>query len=337
MWRSALARCLVWFVALAGLGLFATAQESVGNIYGHAVDEHGDADPGRDRDADRRPAPRSTTVTRRRRPLPVPLGSTRPLHGRRHDAGLHDRHARERRRHPRPQHRRGHRAEALGGRRSRSPSRARRRCSTRVRPRPARRSPTQELEEHPDHPRHLRHDAAGAGHPDSTSANMAGIHTADVGGPGLHQQGLRRSPRTSSTASRSPTTPTATSTAGRTAASPLYFDFETFDERRDRDRRLAPRPADARRHDQRRDQEAAPTSSRARPATSTRRPTGSRATCSAEAKSRGLPDRPDPVRAGLRRRGRRPDRPGPGLDLGRRLASGLRPHLHGIRLVRATR
>lgn len=46
MWRSALARCLVWFVALAGLGLSAVAQESAGNIFGHATDEQGSGVPG---------------------------------------------------------------------------------------------------------------------------------------------------------------------------------------------------------------------------------------------------------------------------------------------------
>jgi hypothetical protein len=46
MWRSSLARVLIWFVALAGLGLYAGAQQSTGNIYGHAVDEQGHGIPG---------------------------------------------------------------------------------------------------------------------------------------------------------------------------------------------------------------------------------------------------------------------------------------------------
>lgn len=41
MWRSVWARVLVWFVALAGLGLPMYAQENSGDIYGHAVDEQG--------------------------------------------------------------------------------------------------------------------------------------------------------------------------------------------------------------------------------------------------------------------------------------------------------
>jgi hypothetical protein len=46
MWRSVLARTLIWFVALAGLGLPVYAQENSGNIYGHAVDEQGAGLPG---------------------------------------------------------------------------------------------------------------------------------------------------------------------------------------------------------------------------------------------------------------------------------------------------
>ena len=34
MWRSFLARVLVWFVALAALGLYAAAQTNTGNVYG---------------------------------------------------------------------------------------------------------------------------------------------------------------------------------------------------------------------------------------------------------------------------------------------------------------
>ncbi|MGH9366476.1 MAG: TonB-dependent receptor [Thermoanaerobaculia bacterium] len=37
---------LVWFVALAGLGLFALAQENTGNIFGRAIDENGGPLPG---------------------------------------------------------------------------------------------------------------------------------------------------------------------------------------------------------------------------------------------------------------------------------------------------
>jgi len=46
MWRSYLARVLVWFVALAGLGLYATAQTNTGNVYGNVIDEQGMAVPG---------------------------------------------------------------------------------------------------------------------------------------------------------------------------------------------------------------------------------------------------------------------------------------------------
>ena len=46
MWRSYLARVLVWFVALAGLGLYAEAQTNTGNVYGNVIDESGSALPG---------------------------------------------------------------------------------------------------------------------------------------------------------------------------------------------------------------------------------------------------------------------------------------------------
>lgn len=46
MWRSYLARVLVWFVALAGLGLNAFAQSNTGNVYGNVVDESGGVLPG---------------------------------------------------------------------------------------------------------------------------------------------------------------------------------------------------------------------------------------------------------------------------------------------------
>src|SRR5215468_11883928 len=46
MWRSCLARVLIWFVALAGLGLTALAQVNTGNIYGQVTDEQGAAVPG---------------------------------------------------------------------------------------------------------------------------------------------------------------------------------------------------------------------------------------------------------------------------------------------------
>lgn len=60
MWRSCWARVLVWFVALAGLGLYAVAQESTGNIYGRALDEKGDAVPGATATLIGDRAPRST-------------------------------------------------------------------------------------------------------------------------------------------------------------------------------------------------------------------------------------------------------------------------------------
>ena len=46
MWRSSLARVLIWFVALAGLGLTALAQVNTGNIYGQVTDEQGASVPG---------------------------------------------------------------------------------------------------------------------------------------------------------------------------------------------------------------------------------------------------------------------------------------------------
>jgi carboxypeptidase family protein len=46
MYRSSLARVLVWFVALAGLGLYARAQENAGNVFGRTTDEQGNAVPG---------------------------------------------------------------------------------------------------------------------------------------------------------------------------------------------------------------------------------------------------------------------------------------------------
>ncbi len=46
MWRSAWQECLVWFVALAGLGLFALAQENTGNIFGRVVDMNAQPIPG---------------------------------------------------------------------------------------------------------------------------------------------------------------------------------------------------------------------------------------------------------------------------------------------------
>jgi len=51
---------LFWFVALAGLGLYAVAQEATGNIYGRAVDEKGDAVPGATATLIGDRAPRST-------------------------------------------------------------------------------------------------------------------------------------------------------------------------------------------------------------------------------------------------------------------------------------
>jgi Carboxypeptidase regulatory-like domain/TonB-dependent Receptor Plug Domain len=62
MWRSSWARVLVWFVALAGLGLCALAQENTGNIYGKVADEKGDAVPGGTATLTGPHAPRSTTI-----------------------------------------------------------------------------------------------------------------------------------------------------------------------------------------------------------------------------------------------------------------------------------
>jgi hypothetical protein len=46
MWRSCWARVLVWFVALAGLGLPLAAQVNTGNVYGTVTDEQGMPVPG---------------------------------------------------------------------------------------------------------------------------------------------------------------------------------------------------------------------------------------------------------------------------------------------------
>jgi hypothetical protein len=53
---------LVWFVALAGLGLFAVAQENTGNVYGKVVDEKGEAVPGGTATLTGALAPRDTTI-----------------------------------------------------------------------------------------------------------------------------------------------------------------------------------------------------------------------------------------------------------------------------------
>jgi hypothetical protein len=62
MWRSSWARFLVWFVALAGLGLSAVAQESVGNVYGRAADENGAPIPGASATLAGPGAPKSTAT-----------------------------------------------------------------------------------------------------------------------------------------------------------------------------------------------------------------------------------------------------------------------------------
>ena len=46
MGRSYLARVLIWFVALAGLGLQAFAQQNTGNVYGNVIDQTGTPIPG---------------------------------------------------------------------------------------------------------------------------------------------------------------------------------------------------------------------------------------------------------------------------------------------------
>ena len=66
MWRSYLARVLVWFVALAGLGLYALAQgTNTGNVYGTVVDEQGAAIPGGSVTMTGPQQPRTTTVDSR--------------------------------------------------------------------------------------------------------------------------------------------------------------------------------------------------------------------------------------------------------------------------------
>jgi hypothetical protein len=62
MWRSALARCLVWFVALAGLGLFALGQVNTGNVFGRVVDMNQEPLPGGTVELTGPLAPRSTVT-----------------------------------------------------------------------------------------------------------------------------------------------------------------------------------------------------------------------------------------------------------------------------------
>ena len=62
MWRSFLARVLIWFVALAGLGLYATAQTNSGYIYGTVTDEQNAPIPGGTATLTGPIAPRITTV-----------------------------------------------------------------------------------------------------------------------------------------------------------------------------------------------------------------------------------------------------------------------------------
>ncbi len=62
MWRSFLARVLVWFVALAGLGLYAAAQTNTGNVYGTVTDDQGSALPGGTATLTGPLAPRITSV-----------------------------------------------------------------------------------------------------------------------------------------------------------------------------------------------------------------------------------------------------------------------------------
>ena len=64
MWRSRsfLARVLIWFVALAGLGLYAAAQTNTGNVYGTVTDEQGSPVPGGIATLTGPTAPQTTTV-----------------------------------------------------------------------------------------------------------------------------------------------------------------------------------------------------------------------------------------------------------------------------------
>ena len=62
MWRSFLARVLIWFVALAGLGLYASAQSNTGNVYGVVLDEQNSPLPGGTVSLTGTIAPRTTTV-----------------------------------------------------------------------------------------------------------------------------------------------------------------------------------------------------------------------------------------------------------------------------------
>ncbi len=65
MWRSYLARVLVWFVALAGLGLYAEAQTNTGNVFGNVIDESGGILPGG-----------TATLTGERQPMTTTVDAT---------------------------------------------------------------------------------------------------------------------------------------------------------------------------------------------------------------------------------------------------------------------
>jgi len=62
MWRSCWARVLVWFVALAGLGLPLRAQVNTGNVYGTVTDEQGMTVPGGTATLTGESAPMTTSV-----------------------------------------------------------------------------------------------------------------------------------------------------------------------------------------------------------------------------------------------------------------------------------
>src|SRR5262245_53181144 len=77
MWRSSLARVIVWFVALAGLGYSALAQQNSGTVFGRVVDEPGGAIPGATATLTGDLAPRSTVTDANGnfRFLKVPVGT----------------------------------------------------------------------------------------------------------------------------------------------------------------------------------------------------------------------------------------------------------------------
>ncbi len=253
MYRSSLARVLVWFVALAGLGLYALAQENAGNVFGRTIDEQGNAIPGATATLIGDQAPRTTVsdTNGNFRFLRVPPGRykinvTMPGFTTvdRSDVIVSLGKNTER----------GHPTEALRGRgnghgdwHDAAPRHAQGPDRRHVR--------EAGVERHPDLPRHLRLDAAGA-----RRAARLGQRGRLRERPGrrarLLDEGLRR--RHVSDRRRHDDRQLLRHVQRGSGPSERrdqhVLRLRDVRLRRRRDRRLAPRPADAGRHDQRRDQ-----------------------------------------------------------------------------------